>query len=210
MSMKQSDPRRRSVVSTALIEAVLLLLGAALVPVIVFSDRHIFMHGFSEHSRAEILQAALTALAASIYWVRSVQLPDCRSWLQALAGFFTIVLIREMDFYLDYIYHGFWSLLASLCLVLVLVMTWRSRHTFRTGLVQYLAHNAHVYVMIGVVIVVLFSRIFGSSDFLLAIMEEQYNPAFKTSMQEGLELFGYFLIAMGSAKYAITPHDRKG
>ena len=58
--------------------------------------------------------------------------------------------------------------------------------------------------MIGVVMVVLFSRIFGARAFLLAIMQEQYNPAFKTSMQEGLELFGYFLVAMGSAKYAIA------
>ena len=205
--MKQSDPHHPSVVRTALIEGVLLLLGAALVPLIVFSDRHIFMHGLSEHSSTEILQAILTALAASVYWVRSVQLHEYRSWLQALAGFFTLVLIREMDFYLDYIYHGFWSLLASLLLVLVLVMTWRSRHTFRSGLMHYLSHNAHVYVMIGVVMVVLFSRIFGSSDFLLAIMEEQYNPAFKTSMQEGLELFGYFLIAMGSTKYAIMSHN---
>lgn len=207
--MSHSSSNDRSVISATLVEGMVLLLGAALVPVVVFSDRHIFMNGLSEHSRTEILQAVLTALAASIYWLRSIHLPLYRSFLQALAGFFTIVLVREMDFYLDYVYHGFWSLLASLVLLMVLALCWRSRGTFRTGLTHYLAHHAHVYVMTGVVMVILFSRVFGSSDFLSAIMEEQYSPAFKTSMQEGLELFGYFLIALGSARYAITTRNPK-
>ncbi|NNE06206.1 MAG: hypothetical protein HKN15_10835 [Xanthomonadales bacterium] len=199
----------RSLLRSTLLEGGVLFLGAVLVPLVVISDREVFMHGLSEHSVTEFLQAILVLLSASVFWMRSAQLPEYRSWLQCMGGFFTIVLIREMDFYLDYVYHGFWSLVASLFLVFVVVLALRSRGTFKNGLAHFISSNSTPYFMSGVIIVIVFSRIFGSGDFLQSIMQDQYSAAIKTYIQEGLELLGYFLVTVGAVKFALMTRSKK-
>lgn len=207
--MNMNPTNFRSLLRSILLEGAVLFLGAVLRPLVLINDREVFMHGLSEHSVTELLQAALVLLAASVFWIRSAQMSEYQSWLQCMGGFFTLVLIREMDFYLDYVYHGFWSLLASLFLIFVVALAWRSRATFRNGLLYFISYKSYVYIMIGVIIIIVFSRLFGSGDFLQSIMQDQYSPAIKTYIQEGLELLGYYLVAMGAVKFALMTRSKK-
>ena len=59
--------------------------------------------------------------------------------------------------------------------------------------------RAYFYLLVGLVIVLVFSRVFGSGNLLWDyVMAGAYTHGFKTTLQEGLELFGYVFIAVGA------------
>ena len=53
-----------------------------------------------------------------------------------------------------------------------------------------------------------FSRIFGSGRYWGYLLEIDLDRIFKASLQEGLELFGYFLLGYGAMWYLIRDGGR--
>jgi hypothetical protein len=66
-------------------------------------------------------------------------------------------------------------------------------------MVAYLGSKSWIYVTIGLLIVLVLSRLFGSGWLIWnAVMGEGYRAEYKAIIQEGLELFGYIFIFYGS------------
>ena len=80
---------------------------------------------------------------------------------------------------------------------------WRNRATFQAGMERYLPRQSHAYILVGLVMVVAFSRMFGSGDFLQQVMGDDYKLQYRTFIQEGLELAGYILLAWGALRYRV-------
>ena len=54
------------------------------------------------------------------------------------------------------------------------------------------------YIFIGLLIIIVFSRAFGTGSLWHDIMGDDYDTLYKNIIQEGLELFGYGLVLYGS------------
>ena len=58
--------------------------------------------------------------------------------------------------------------------------------------------NAYFNILVGLVIILIFCRLFGSGTLWKEVMNDDYHHIYKTIIQEGLELFGYVFLFIGS------------
>ncbi len=170
-------------------------------PAIVALDVEVFLHGSSEVSITELSQEALILLSAVLFGLAARRQAQARAWLVLVAGLFACMFIREIDMWLDRIVHGFWVYPALATALAAIAYALRNRETLGSGFAAYTSTRAHAYVLTGLLVVVLFSRLFGSGGFWAGVMGDDFQHAYKTFIQEGIELLGYFLIAFGSVSY---------
>lgn len=180
------------------------------VPVIVKIDSAATGHGPAEWSLTELTQEALLALSAVVFWLGAWKRPQARGSLVLVAGLFTTMLVREIDFFLDKIAKGFWVYPASVVAIAVIIYAARCRGTVIVPMADYMGNRFFNYILTGLLIVIVFSRAFGTSSLWQTVMGEQYDPVYKTVIQEGLELLGYVLIFYGSVLFVLRdePHQR--
>lgn len=190
-------------VGQVLAEFAVLFLATAAVPFLVVSDREVFYYGSSDHSLTEWCQVALLLFCATLFWRLAWKRGDQRGWLVLVAGLFSAMLIRELDHYFDLVTHGFWIYPALGVTLLAAGMAVRNRAGIAAAMLDYARHHGHAYILSGLLVVLVFSRLFGSGNILNLLMAEEYQKQFKTALQEGLELLGYVLMAWGSARFGL-------
>jgi len=125
---------------------------------------------------------------------------ESRGFLVLAAGFFGCMLIRELDHFLDRALDGLWSsFVALLAMVSIAYARAYCRGAVLRPLIAFLNTKPYFFFLIGFVIVLIFARVFGSGNLLWEhVLNDAYTDAYKSSVQEGLELFGYLLIAYGA------------
>jgi hypothetical protein len=180
------------------LESLVLVSIAVAVPVIVAQDIEVFRYGNSEVSVTELTQEALILLSAVLSGLSAWKYRVARSWLLLVTGLFSCMFLREIDFWLDKIAHGFWVYPVGLIVVATIANAVRNRDGLISSATAYAMTRSHAYIAVGLAIVLLFSRLAGTSRFWMQVMGDNYHASYKTFMQEGLELLGYFLIALGS------------
>jgi len=178
----------------------LLLAVLTLLPAIsIYVDVVIIGNSVGEVSVTEITQELLILVASLITWYGAWRHPDLRGFLVLMAGFFSCILIRELDAFLDYVWQGFWfwpailTALASIGYVAVFC-----RNTVMEPLSSFVATRSYFFIMVGMIFLLVFSRTFGSGSLLwMEVLGEGYSHIFKSALQEGLELYGYLFITYG-------------
>ncbi len=182
----------------AALEFVLLCLLLAAVPFVVYLDTNVLGEEMSEESLTELLHN-IGAFIAMVCFYRGAQThPDKRAFLVLGGTLFAILSIRELDFLFDYITHGFWLYPALAVLALGIIIALRNKGTFVTPMLQYLTGREATFVYLGVALLIIFTRLFGTGDLWEGVMKENYQPGVKAAIQEGLELLSYLLIAYGA------------
>ena len=169
-----------------------------LIALIIYADTVIFDHGVSEFSLTQFLQEGLVFLSLIVFFALSRNQPESRGFLVLCAGFFSVILIRELDFAFDQINQGFWVYPAIVVTLITLIYARKSPGTVSGPLVYYLQTTPFAYITIGLMIVILFSRIFGSGVIWRVVMADDYAAAYKAIIQEGVELLGYVFVFYGS------------
>tara|TARA_R110002049_G_C9168976_1_gene561696 strand:+ start:2912 stop:3577 length:666 start_codon:yes stop_codon:yes gene_type:complete len=172
-----------------------LLVGVVLA---VMIDLKLLKNGVSEASLTEVLQALLVLVSALIFIWRAIHEVGARGYLIGLATLFTCMFIRENDAHLDQIYHGFWVVLGAMAALCGAVIMRRYKTTFAAPLARQFAERHSTFMVMGLLMLLVFSRLFGTGALWQAVMGADYNATFKTVVQEGLELLGYALIVFGS------------
>lgn len=168
-------------------------------PLIVFIDCRIIGHGVPECSVTETTQEALILFSAVLFWHEAWRRPQSRGFLVLVGGLFACMFIRELDFAFDVIQHGFWLYPAILTAIASMACAVLYRKTLLPSMAGYFNSRSCIYISIGLLIVIVFSRLFASGQFLWSdIMGADYRSEYKTILQEGLELFGYMFIFFGS------------
>ncbi len=157
-------------------------------------------HGVPEDSVTEMTQAALLLISAALFGCSAWREPGTRGFFVLVAGFFLCMLVRELDEFLDEVWHGFWLVpalgVAILTIALVLVL-WRD--SVLRPMAEFIDTKPYFHLLFGLIVVLVFSRIFGSGSLMWErIMGPDYTRISKAALQEGLELFGYVFIAYGS------------
>lgn len=179
-------------------ELLLVCLLVALVPVTVYLDSAVWGDGVTEDSVTEHLHNTLLAIAAALFALGAYQHMELRGYLTLTATLFTCMFLREYDAAFDRIRHGFWIYPALAVLLIGIWIAWRNRGTTRLPLLHHLATRSATFVYIGIVLLLFFSRLFGTSALWEAVMGAAYQPQVKTTVQEGTELLAYLLIAYGA------------
>jgi hypothetical protein len=177
-----------------------LFLAALLICIslIITIDAGIILEGASEHSVTEYTQEGLILLSAILFGVGAWRRPESRGFLVLVAGLFGCMFVRELDHLLDRVVHGFWVYPAVLLAVTSIVYARFCGRTVIAPMALYTQTRSYVYLSIGLLIVLVFSRVFGSHLLWKELMGGDYDWAYKAIIQEALELSGYILIAYGS------------
>lgn len=168
------------------------------IALIIYADAVIFDHGVSEDSLTELSQEGLLFVSVIIFFALSKNQPESRGFLVLCAGFFSVLLVREFDAVFDQIKHGFWVYPAIVVTLMTLIYARKSPGTVSGPLVYYFQTSPFGYITIGLMIVLLFSRIFGSGFIWKEVMADNYRYHYKAIIQEGLELLGYAFVFYGS------------
>ncbi len=106
------------------------------------------------------------------------------------AASFLCMLIREMDFAFDALWHGAWVWFA---LAVALVCLWYAASTSRRAArpADFVTHPGYGMMCAGLLCILVFSRLFGMSALWQTLMLDGYNRVVKNMVEEGCELLGY-------------------
>lgn len=168
----------------------------------------------SVESWIEILQEALLVLSTIFFSIAAVRSPQYGGGILLLAGLTFAFFIREMDGCLDLVFHGAWKYVLILCFPFYLYfqhkLGWR---TIIPGIAHYIRSRSFMMFLPGSVIILVFSRLFGSKYLWLL-----YLPAnvcikkiknFRSLSEESIELLGYAIIFGASLIAAYATKKKK-
>lgn len=179
---------------------------------LVFIDVH-WLHNFvHETSLTEAAQELLLLAISGGFFAAARRQAERRSAWMLVGGFFLCMLIREMDFAFDALWHGAWVWFALAVALACLVHA--ARHIAATvrGLAYFVTHPAYGMMCAGLLCILVFSRLFGMSALWQTLMLDGYNRVVKNMVEEGCELLGYGLCLLATLSYMKTvfaPDDAK-
>ena len=153
-----------------------------------------------ENSFVEFSQEALLMAMTAIFTMQAIAKRQGGLWL--VAGFFGCLFLRELDAFFDMIVHGAWKYFALMVVVFVFFKAWRlGKENTIASLAAFMKTRAFIFIFIGLLIVLVYSRLFGMGELWKAIMGDNFNRTVKNIVEEGSELWGYALVFWGSVKY---------
>lgn len=161
-------------------------------------DKGVFLSGASEATAIQYAQEGLLLFSVAMFSLTAWQRPESRGFLVLVAGFFGCMFIREFNNLLDRIAPGFWLYPALLLAISSIIYARFCKHPVLEPMAIFTKTRPYAHLMIGVLIVIVFSRVFGSGSLWRELMMSDYHEGYKKIIQEGLELLGYVLIAYGS------------
>ena len=164
-----------------------------------------------EASVTELAQESLILAAAFLFGFTAWRRPELRSLMVLFAGLFGCMFIRELDAMFDIVFHGFWLYPALLLAVGTICYLLRCpRMSFRQAR-ELLMTSPFRSVCLGLLTVLVISRIAGTGKLWGSILgSESAGQFYKNIVQEGLELWGYAIIAAGAwhVKLRLTEKSR--
>ena len=164
---------------------------------------------FTEDSLTESYQEVLFFIASIMFFIAAVKFEDSRPFSILAGGFTLVCFCRELDFLTDFINSSFWGVTAGTVIITVCILSWKSRKNFTRSFYEYYDSKAFAYMMCGILVTFLFSRLYGKGDFWEALMEENYMRSIKNTAEECVELMGDILIFISSAEYLIFKIQKK-
>lgn len=176
-----------------------------IVVVVIYVDTVVLKHGITESSLTEILQSIFALSAAVLFFLCAKQDTQAKGFLILVSGFFLTIVIREADLWFDKINHGFWVYPALVVILGSCFYSFIHRSGIMTHAFKYINAKSFSYIVMGLIIVLIFSRVFGSGVIWKVVMAGQYSSTVKAIIQEGIELLGYSFIFLGALGLYLNP-----
>ncbi|WP_246193542.1 hypothetical protein [Pseudoxanthomonas suwonensis] len=194
--------KQRHILLAYLGRSVLLALVMATPVALLYADIQILGDSVGEWSLVELTQIGFL-VATVLAFVRLARArEDERGFAVLAAGFFGCMLIRELDAVWDLVFRGLWPILvaavASACLGYALR---RGRQTL-AATASFLVSRSNAVMTIGLVLLLVYSRLFGMTTLWHGLLAENYVRVFKNAAEECTELLGYSLIMAAALTYA--------
>ena len=193
-------------IRAALIQFLVLAALALVPPLLIYLDVQAIKDSVGEISLTEVSQALCLLLTVTLFSRTAWQQAESRGFYVLVTGFFLCMLIREHDFLFDLIRHGAWVYPALAVTLAALLMALIWRHTVIGPMAAFTRLQGYHQLILGLVVVLVFSRVFGTGSLWRAVMLDEYQNLYKSVIQEGLELFGYLLIAYGTVQMTGLKH----
>lgn len=171
--------------------AVGVLVAAGALGLYLFSYSHPMPH----ETWIEVGQEVFLLAAALFMSVAAKKNKAYSGGLWLIAGFLTALFIRELDAWLDDIFHGSWKYFLIVYLVWLGYTIWKAgRETILPGLAHFIRSRAFPLMLVGTVIVLAYSRIYGYKGMWSIYAGDCSWNAVKTLSEEATELVGYALM----------------
>lgn len=172
------------------------------VPALSLVDAQLTGSAPSEASATEIAQELLLLISAVLFLSKAMRCIELRPILLLASGLFATMFVRELDHFWDKIVHGFWVFPAVLVAVIAIVAASQQRTSVLAAWAKYAHTKSYLLVSIGLLIILVLSRTFGSQLIWRPILGNGDILLTKTVIQEGLELFGYLFVFWGATEVA--------
>ncbi|WP_299693136.1 hypothetical protein [uncultured Vibrio sp.] len=178
--------------------ALVILAIGVIVNVAVRIDSSLLSGRAGESSLTEILQQCLLVVSSVAFFYLAKQRYEIRHAAILISAFFAVLLIRELDHWLDMITHGVWVYPAVLTAAAAIFYAVKNGKQTLDQL-AFILRSPHMNLLItSVMLLLVFTRLFGMGSFWQSIMGEHYISNVKTFVEEGTELLAYCLIAFAS------------
>lgn len=167
----------------------------------VYIDINWMHNALHENSVTEVVQETLLGITATMFFWSASRWSRLRGGLILIGGFYACMLVRELDFLFDYIKQGCWIWFALLTALTSITLALRSHASLTPGLVHYVSHPTWLMSATGLLIVLVFSRLFGMHQLWQSLMLDGYNRVVKNMAEEGSELLGYSICFLASVRF---------
>lgn len=167
----------------------------------IYIDVNWMNDAMHETSLTETLQEVMLASIAAMFFLSSRRRAAQRGALILIGGFYSCMLIRELDFVFDVVEHGSWVWFALATAAASLALALRAPRGTLEGLVAFVTHRSWLMTASGLLIVLVFSRLFGMHQLWQHLMLDGYNRVVKNIAEEGTELLGYSICWLASVRY---------
>ncbi|QKJ85036.1 hypothetical protein PMPD1_0047 [Paramixta manurensis] len=168
---------------------------------LVYIDVNWMNNAVHELSFTEIIQETILGCIALLFFASASRRGALKYSLVLVGGFFTCMLIRELDFLFDTIHHGAWVWFALAVAVICLLFAARSPAKTLAGLATLMRHPGWNMMVAGLLTILVYSRLFGMHQLWQQLMLEGYNRTVKNMAEEGTELLGYSLCLFATLRY---------
>lgn len=157
------------------------------------------LQSFKENSNTEHAQDILLLISTILCLYIGYHYSKIKSLTYTLATLLFISFIREMDAFFDAVlFHGAWFYIALATLVIYFATMFKNLKTIPSELALIVNQSAAGLVTIGLLIIHVFSRLYGRKKMWKALMgEDKFIRIVKDASEEGLELLGYSIIFIG-------------
>jgi len=159
---------------------------------------------YDETGPVEILESVF-ALVTALIFLFAGRL-DCRraSFVSLLAMVLFCAVIRESDYFLDELVgRHTWKILVGLVVVFIIFHIRRNLKSILDSLMDFISQPSFGVFMSGVLVLLVFSRLFGCGFFWKELIKGEYYYVIKTIAEESVEQMGYFLMLVASCEYLI-------
>ncbi len=197
-------PKPPRSVRTAAWEFIGLVVVTSLLPVLATVDIKLMLRAqYAEMPLTELAQQILVGVIAAIFWLQVQRHPESRRFHTLVAGFFTCAFIRESDNWMEiWLPHSFWIVPVTIVAISAIAYAATKPSELWEPMGEFVQTRAWVFMLVGLVTLLGFSRILGSGAILWgSVLQGESGSLVKTVIQETLELFSYVLVAYGSWAY---------
>ncbi len=197
-------PRSENIIVNGIVEFLVLVLLTLGVPLIVIIDIKFVSYRVGEFSLTEATQEILLLISTLIFFHSVWRYAHSRGFLLLIAGFFSSMLMRELDGILDKICSGCWVWPAIFFAVAAIAYVFIfCRDTIVKPLADFIYTKPYYYMSFGLLVVLIFGQSFGSRSMIWRhAIDTEDSYWIRNILQEGLELFGYIFITYASCLFA--------
>lgn len=169
---------------------------------ILYLDIQWLGNGVGERSLVEVAQLLALSCALLSFCTLAISRNDRRFAVLASA-FFTCMMIRELDAAWDLVADGLWQCLVILVASSGAIYSLLDCREMLRGMARLLASRDGLLLTLGLVLLLVYSRLLGMGSLWHGLLGEQYIRPLKNAIEEGSELLGYVFIAAAGLSYAI-------
>ena len=162
---------------------------------------------FTEKAPTEIAQSIVLASAAILYFWEALRNQVLRKALVLVGGLLGCMLIREQDYFLDMVFHGFWKWPALALAFFCIGYAMKTPAATLTALAALARKRCFSTLLTGLVMVLAYSRIFGTTLLWKTLMPYGDWRIAKYAVEESSELLGYLLILLSVVLLRLSRKD---
>lgn len=177
--------------------------------ILIWLDTAVFGMDCSETGIVETAQSLVLLTTVTLLSILVKIAKPLRGGLILATGFFSTLLIREQDAFLDVVYHGFWVVPALAVTVIALIYAWKYRLSIRDGLMDIRNNHHFAALTLGLFLLLGYSRVFGNKAIWKTICTNEFFAA-KHAAEEGTELVAYAVIMYWAICYFLDLSKRYG
>ncbi|WP_299136334.1 hypothetical protein [uncultured Vibrio sp.] len=191
-------------------QTALVVLAISIVANLALRIDFVLLNGnVGEISVTEMLQQLLLVVTSGSFIYLARERSEVKHAALLISAFFAVMFIREMDFWFDKIVHGAWVVPALLVAGSAIFYAVKNGKRTIDQLALILASPHMNLLVTGVMLLLVFSRLFGMGSFWHNVMGDDYVRVVKNIAEEGTELLAYCLIAFASLKTVISITRKK-